>query len=90
MVDAQLARERRGRAVGPDDADLAQRRHGIKCPGGIQRRRRRVAARHPVQAARTVAPARAIAWLATAPTPACAHGTTAPTANIAVCTATPS
>jgi hypothetical protein len=31
-----------------------------------------------------------MAWLATAPTPARARGTTEPTANMHVCTATPS
>src|SRR5215831_17815751 len=31
-----------------------------------------------------------MAWVATAPTPARAHGTLAPPANMAVCTATPS
>ena len=31
-----------------------------------------------------------MAWLATAPTPARAQGTTEPTANMHVCTATPS
>ena len=54
MVDTQVASERRRRAIGPDNADLAQRRHGIKCPGGVQRRRRRLTAGHQVQAARTV------------------------------------
>ena len=89
MIDAPLARHRRDAAIGGDHTHLAQQGSLISRLRLGQRSLSRRARLDRIQAARPEAGS-AMAWAATAPTPARAQGTLAPPANMAVCTATPS
>ncbi len=87
--EAAVSGMRRGSPVGGDDAELARLASLVVGEDGTRSASSGVAPPASSASPRGPNAATPAAWVATAPTPACAQGTTVPTAKYLDCTAQP-